>query len=53
MIIYRVVNLFGLRKRFIKERRSDKNKRRHTRLKKYRRLWFWHEDKWNQRHNIN
>ena len=50
MIIYRVVNLFGLRKRFIKERRSDKNKRRHTKLKKYRRLWFWHEDNWNRRH---
>jgi len=49
-IIYRVVNLFGLRKRCVKERRSDKNARRYS--KRYRRMWFWHEERWNQRHGV-
>ena len=53
MIVYRVVDLFGIRKRYIKERRSDKNKRKHERCKRFRRWWFWHEDKWNQRHKLN
>jgi len=50
MIVYRVVGLFSLRKRVIKMRVSDKNTRRYT--KRYRRIWFWHEDRWNQRHGI-
>ena len=50
MIVYKVKDLFGVRRRFIKERRSDKNKR--FSFKKFRRLWFWHEDRWNQRHGI-
>jgi hypothetical protein len=50
MIVYRVVNLFGLRKRCVVERRSDRNARRN--YKRYRRIWFWHEDRWNQRHGI-
>jgi hypothetical protein len=50
MIVYKVVDLFGVRKRFIKERRSDKNARRYS--KRYRRMWFWHEDRWNQRQGI-
>ena len=48
MIVYKVKDLFGVRRRFIKERRSDKNKR--FSFKKFRRLWFWHEDNWNRRH---
>jgi hypothetical protein len=50
MIVYRVVGLFSLRKRVIKMRTSDKNARRYT--KRYRRIWFWNEDRWNQRHGI-
>ena len=50
MIVYRVIDLFGVRRRVIKERRSDKNKRRYMRGKKYRRWWFWHADRWDQRH---
>lgn len=52
MIVYKVVSLFGRRNRYIKERISDKNKRKHTNFKRYRRWWFWHKDKWNQRHGI-
>lgn len=51
MIVYKVVGLFSLRKRVIKMRVSDKNARRDT--KRYRRIWFWHEDRWNQRHGEN
>jgi len=51
MIVYRVVGLFSLRKRVIKMRTSDKGKRLYS--KRYRRIWFWHEDRWNQRHGIN
>jgi hypothetical protein len=49
-IVYRVVNLIGVRKRWIKERRSDKNARRYS--KRYRRMWFWHEERWNQRRGV-
>ena len=53
MIVYRrsVSELFKLRRRFIKMRCSDENKRRYS--KRYRRIWFWHEDRWNQRHGEN
>jgi hypothetical protein len=50
--VYSVKHLFLGRRRYVKERMSDKNVRRYTRLKRYRRLWFWHEERWNQRHNI-
>jgi hypothetical protein len=50
MIVYRVVDLFGTRRRVVKERKSDKNARKYSR--NYRRIWFWHEDRWNQRHGI-
>jgi len=50
MIVYKVVGLFSLRKRVIKMRTSDKNARQYT--KRYRRIWFWNEDRWNQRHGI-
>ena len=50
MIVYKVVDLFGTRRRCIKERKSDKNKRLYS--KRFRRLWFWHEERWNQRHGI-
>lgn len=50
MIVYKVVGLFGLRKRVIKMRVSDKNARRYS--KRYRRIWFWNEDRWDQRHSV-
>jgi hypothetical protein len=53
MIVYCVKGLFSGRKRFIKMRVSNKSKRRHDRVETYRRIWFWHEDRWNQRHGIN
>ena len=52
MIVYKVVDLFGVRRRFIKQRRSDKRARLGKKLRTYRRLWFWNEDRWNQRHGI-
>ena len=51
MFVYKVKMLFGGRRRYVKTRTSDKNKRRYS--KRYRRVWFWHEDRWNQRHGIN
>ena len=51
MIVYQVKGLFSLRKRAIKMRTSDKGKRLYS--KRYRRIWFWHEDRWNQRHGEN
>lgn len=36
-----------------KRRKSDKNARLEKKLKTYRRMWWWIESKWNQRHNIN
>ena len=50
MIVYCVKGVFSLKKRVIKMRVSDKNARRDT--KRYRRIWFWNEDRWNQRHGI-
>ena len=41
-----------IHKRWVKMRVSDKSKRRHDRVETYRRIWFWHEDKWDQRHGI-
>jgi hypothetical protein len=49
MIVYCVKGLFSFRKRVIKMRTSDKGKRLYS--KRYRRIWFWNEDKWNQRHD--
>jgi hypothetical protein len=43
MIVYEVKGLFGLRKRAIKMRTSDKGKRLYS--KRYRRIWFWSEDR--------
>jgi hypothetical protein len=40
-------------RRWVKMRVSDKSKRRHDRVETYRRIWFWHEDRWNQRHGEN
>ena len=39
-----------LLRRWFNMRTLDKNARRDT--KRYRRIWFWHEDRWNQRHGI-
>ena len=39
-----------IHKRWVKMRVSDKSKRRHDWVETYRRIWFWHEDRWNQRH---
>ena len=50
MIVYKVIRLFGGRRSSVKMRTSDKNKRLYS--KRYRRIWFWHEDRWNQRHGI-
>ena len=52
MIVYSVKMLFGGRRRYVKTRLSDKNKRRHAKIKRFRRWWFWNEDRWNQRHGI-
>ena len=52
MIVYKVVDLFGLRRRQIKTRSISANTRRHNNIKRYRRLWWWHEERWNQRHDI-
>jgi hypothetical protein len=41
-----------IHKRWVKMRVSDASKRRHDRVETYRRIWFWHEDRWNQRHGI-
>jgi hypothetical protein len=41
-----------IHKRFVKMRVSDKSKKRHDRVETYRRIWFWHKDRWNQRHGL-
>ena len=41
-----------IHKRWVKMRVSDASKRRHDRVATYRRIWFWNEDRWNQRHGI-
>ena len=51
MIVYRVIRWAGTKPKTRKMRTSDKNKRRYS--KRYRRIWFWHEDRWNQRHGEN
>lgn len=51
-IVYSVKRLFGGRRRYVKTRTSGKNKRKHEEFRRLRRWWFWHEDKWNQRHGI-
>lgn len=33
-----------------KRRSSDKNARLEKKLRTYRRLWWWHQDRWEQRH---
>lgn len=53
MFVYKIKRLFGERRHYVKTRVSDKNKRRDQQIKKLKRVWFWHEDKWNQRHGIN
>ena len=40
-------------KRWIMMRRSNKDARRGKKLRTYRRLWWWDEIRWNQRHGIN
>ena len=51
MFVYKIKRLFGGRRRYVKTRVSDKNKRRNQQIKRLKRVWFWHEDKWNQRHD--
>jgi hypothetical protein len=50
MINYKVLGWAGTRPILRKIRTSDKNARRN--IRRYRRLWFWHTDRWNQRHGI-
>lgn len=37
-------------KRWIKKRTSDRNARRDIEVRHYRRIWFWHADRWDARH---
>jgi len=50
MFIYSIKRLFGGRRRYVKTRVSDKDKRKYQRIKRLRRVWFWHEEVWNRRH---
>jgi len=55
MIVYATKRgVFGklLLRRWFQLRRSDKNARRDMNIHRYRRQWFWNEDRWNQRHGI-
>ena len=52
MIVYEFKGNLLL-KRSIKKRISDKNKRIDDAIYKRRKLWWWDEMLWNQRHNIN
>jgi hypothetical protein len=53
MIIYRLKMRDGnilWNSRMIKMRRNDPTARRN--FKRFRRMWFWYEERWNQRHGI-
>jgi hypothetical protein len=39
-------------KRWIKLRRTDRNARRDIDVKRYRRMWWWDADRWDQRHGL-
>jgi hypothetical protein len=55
MIVYQCNakwSMARIHKRWVKMRVSDESRRRHDRVATYRRIWFWHEDRWNQRHGI-
>ena len=39
-----------LLRRWTMMRRPSNTERRD--IRRYRRIWFWHEDRWNQRHGI-
>ena len=39
-------------RRYVKMRKSDKNKRVYQLIRRMRRSWFWHEANWNRRHGI-
>jgi hypothetical protein len=55
MIVYGTKRgAFGklLLRRWFQLRRSDKNARRDINVQRYRRQWFWNEDRWNQRHGL-
>ena len=36
-----------------KRRRSDSNARFAKKIRRMRRIWYWHSERWNQRHGIN
>jgi len=41
-----------LLRRWIMMRRPSNTARRDIEVRHYRRIWFWHEDRWNQRHGV-
>lgn len=54
MIVYRYKNQNGYvmwNSRPVKMRRNDPTARRN--FKRFRRIWWWEEMRWNQRHGIN
>ena len=46
MIVYQVKGLFSLRKRVVKMRTSDKNKRVYDRMNKTRKQWWHFKTRW-------
>jgi hypothetical protein len=51
MIVYQCNakwSMFAASIKLGKDEGVRQNKRRHDRVETYRRIWFWHEDRWNQ-----
>lgn len=47
MIVYCVKGLFSTKKRVVKIRESDKNKRIHDKISKLRKQWWHFKTRWN------
>ena len=48
MILYRVKSLFGVHKRHVKIRESDKNKRVYDKISKLRKQWWHFKTRWDE-----
>ena len=46
MIVYKVKGLFSTRKRVVKNRTSDKNKRVYDKIRKFRKQWWHFRTRW-------
>ena len=40
-------------RRMRKKRMSDRDKRKHDLINRFRRDWWWYEASWNRRHELN